>query len=113
MSGIMGVVLAAGALPLEVSASPNSISATASTSSITTTASTGTVLQGFTPYAYFWIHTLGDAISANTPTTASTTFTATGMVPAEGRLATFNLQVTDAFGTVVSSNDVNVSINRT
>lgn len=78
---------------------PASISAPASV-----TTSTASLVKGggFSPYTYAWTHISGDTATINSPSSASTTFTAI-VTLAEGELqGVFRCTVTDALGATAS-----------
>lgn len=94
-------------------AAPAARSAIGPTSTLVTPATTCTPSGGIPGYTYSWVLTSGAGITATTPTTASTTFTATGMAVGEVRNATFVCNVTDSTPQVAASNTVTVTIERT
>ena len=88
---------------LSVSVSPGSLSVSSSTVPMTTGAATVTASNGGPPYSYAWSfvwtsHTDGASESINSPTSASTSMTASGM--SAGNTDTGNLQcvITDSYG---------------
>lgn len=107
------ILLGVDVSPLTAVAAPSARSAVGTTSTLVTMASVCTASGGVAGYTYAWALTSGAGISATTPTTASTTFTATGMAVGEIRNATFVCNVTDAATTMVASNTVTVTIERT
>ena len=99
--------------PLTVTASPSSrtkygTAADQTTASVTTSASGGT-----SPYTYLWSwDSGGTGITINSTTSATTTFTATGMAIDEIRTGYAICTVTDNVSNVADSNTVYVYIER-
>lgn len=94
-----------------VTASPSSVFKTGTTTSLTTSSVTASASGGTAPYTYAWTKLSGGSITANSASSATTTFTASGLGLGENRTATFRCTVTDAAsqtGTV----DVTVEIER-
>lgn len=114
MSGIHAVLLAGGPAALMATATPTPLNKIASGPTITTDPATTLAQGGYGSYAYSWA-VVGSApgISIDSPFTAATTFTATGMASPESRLGAFECTVTDLAGDTVVSNIVNVTIERT
>jgi hypothetical protein len=89
--------------PLTLSVSPPSTGANAGAT--TTPSVTATPSGGLGPFTYSWAKLSGDAVSANSPSLATTSFTLTsGSPPAN---ATFRCTVTDALGSTATA-DVGV-----
>lgn len=86
-----------GRTSLSVSLSPTSLSKVGATSSLTTASVTATPSGGTAPYAYAWTKLSGDAITCNSPSAATTTFTASGLAAGGAdRTATYRCTVTDS-----------------
>lgn len=81
-------------------------SSTGSTANVTATPS-----GGLAPYTYSWTRISGSGINANTPSSATTSFQATGLSEDETRTATFRCTCTDSLGTS-DAEDCAVSITR-
>lgn len=96
---------------LSVSLAPTSLNKTGGTSSLTTASVTATPSGGSSPYTYAWTKLSGDSITCNSPSAATTTFTANAMTSGETRVATFRFTVTDN-DTVTATADIVVTINR-
>jgi hypothetical protein len=98
-----------------VSVTPTTLTKSRSTSSssitLTTSAATVTVSGGAGGYTYAWTVASGDVtISANTPSAAASTFSATLSIGDEEKSAQFVCTVTDSAGAVVSSEEVSITI---
>jgi hypothetical protein len=103
----------ARSLPPSVSVAPASLTIAGAAASQTTGAATATVTNGLAPFTYSWAQVSGGAFTIDSPNTASTTFTAASLSAAgETRTGVFHCTVTDHVGRVVTSSDVNVSIQR-
>ena len=76
----------------------------AGTTNVTTSSAfVGTVSGGSTPYSYLWQYVSGDTFTANTNTSASTTFTAAISVSlgeTVTKTGVYQCRVTDAVGAV-------------
>lgn len=96
------------------SASPTSLSATGTGTSVTTASATVTPAGGVAPYSYSWAKVSGGTITATSPTSASSTFSATGLASGESRTAVFRCTVTDSTsGTPLTATaDVSITITR-
>ena len=81
--------------PLTVTASPSSVSSLGSGSTITSGSVTAIPSGGLAPYTYVWARTSGSA-TVNTPASAVTTFTETGMAADELRSNAFTCTVSDS-----------------
>lgn len=111
MSGIHGVLLAAGAVPLQASATTPADGSSGS-SPVVSIASTVTVQYGYPGYTYSWVYVSGDvAVIANSPTASSTTFQKGMPVPAIIN-AVWRCQVTDASGGSIFTNNVSITLER-
>lgn len=88
--------------PLSVTISPTFVEKRGSNSTLTTVIATAIPTGGITPYTYSWVRTAGTKGVANNPTSAVTTFTATGMAVDEYSTNTFRVTVTDAVGTTAT-----------
>ena len=103
-----------GTAPLTASAAPTSIYASGVTTSITTTTSgVASIAGGVAPYTQTWSKIDGDLINITSPSATSTTFTATGLGAGQDRSADFVCAVRDSAGTMVTTNSINVEIERT
>lgn len=92
--------------------SPNSLTVTGATSSVATGSTTVTVTGGVAPYTYAWgWQTGGTGIIINSPATATTIFTGSGMAPSQTDSGTALCTVTDHFGQQATCT-VPVSISR-
>lgn len=85
------------------SASPTSLSVTSSSTPLTTSAVTVGVSGGVAPYTYAWTfhwisHSDSASYSINSPSSATTTFTASGMTAGNTDTGTGQCTVTDALG---------------
>lgn len=97
---------------LSASASPSFASNLDSGTGDKTTASvTVTPAGGTSPYSYAWTKVSGGAISADSASSDTTTFSATGITASEIRSAVFRCTVTDSAGSPATTTvDVSVSI---
>lgn len=88
------------AIPFSVSISPSLVSGYSSGSgTVTTDAATATPVGGVAPYTYAWSIDVFDGPgppTANSPTSATTTFTQTGLAPGGSALANWICDVTDS-----------------
>ena len=100
------------ATPLAAAVSPSSLYKLGSTATITTD-SPGICSPsgGSGSYTYSWVKVSGDTISAVSPSSASTLFTASGMGPNSTRTAIFRCDVNDGL-TTVQSNTITVTLER-
>ena len=99
------VSLARGSVPI-VSISPASIALTGTGSNILTQAAMASVSPGSgkAPYTYAWSwHSGGTGITIDTAASATTAFTATGILPGQTFSGTAQCAVTDSFGTTVNA----------
>jgi hypothetical protein len=97
---------------LGAAAAPSAISKTDSTSSITTVSTTVTPTGGTAPYTYAWTRISGSTlITANSASSATTTFTGTPLVNNTTYDAVFRCTVTDNVA-ATKTVDVSVSIRR-
>lgn len=69
-----------------------------------------TPVGGTAPYIYSWSKVSGGAITVDSPSASSTTFSVTGMAGGENRNALFKCTVTDAFGVVKATRNITVDI---
>lgn len=103
---------------LIASLSPTSIwktsgtTGTSGTKVVTTGTVTATVTSGSGGYTYAWSRTSGDSrITANSPSAASTTFTATLNKPEDSASASFRCRLSDASGATLDlSCDVEIDL---
>lgn len=99
---------------MTVVAAPDPVTGSGIAINITTNAATATPTGGIGPYTYLWTKVSGDAISINSATSATTTFTGSGMASPEERDAIFICTVTDtATGLAVASNSIGATVQRT
>lgn len=99
---------------MTATASPSSVSSATSAFSQTTGPATASASGGSGSYTYAWVKLGGDTINIDSPGTASTTFSASGLAFEDSRVATFACNVTDtSTGHVAQSNAVTVTITRT
>jgi hypothetical protein len=97
---------------LAVTASPSTVTATGGTTTITSSASTASASGGAGGYTYTWARISGSTgISAVSPNSQATTFTAIGLAADEARSAVFRCTVTDA-ASATATVDVSVTITR-
>lgn len=97
---------------LSASASPASISASGISINITTEACTISASAGLGPYTYNWTQVSGGAITIGSPSSASTTFTASGLSAGTGRSGVFRCTVIDTATDAEATVDVTVDIER-
>lgn len=98
-------------LPLTLSATGGSGSAASST--VTGNTATATPSGGLAPFTYSWVHLSGATMTINTPSSASTTFTASGVADGATVTATFRCTATDSLGSTATA-DLTVNLtNRT
>ena len=98
-----------GQSPLAANVSSVNVSATVASETVTSDPVTCTASGGSGSYTYSWVKVSGGAISAVSPSSAATQFTASGMRPNETRNAVFRCDVSDGF-TSVSSQSVAVEL---
>lgn len=86
---------------LSASASPETVYGAASLSTVTTGSTTVAAVGGTAPYTYAWSLDTFDgpvAPTADSPTSATTTFTQTSIAPGDSYSATWSFLVTDDDG---------------
>lgn len=83
--------------PLSAMVSPSQAFGFGTDGMVTSEAATVTPTGGGAPYTYAWVRNTG-AATINSPTSATTTFTETGLAASEARNSTFTCTVTDASG---------------
>jgi hypothetical protein len=88
-------------------------SAVASTSSVTTGTVNVSTSGGTSPFTYAWTKLDGDAVTALSPTSASTQFRGTGMVSGESRTADFRCTVTATGGATAQTQIVTATVTHT
>lgn len=71
-----------------------------------------TPVGGTPSFTYLWSKVSGDTITIDSSTADTTTFTATGMVSPETRVALFKCTVTDALGAVQATRNITITITR-
>jgi hypothetical protein len=99
---------------LTATVAPDIADGVAGTINVTTNSVTCTAHDGSGSYTYAWVQLSGDAITADSPTSATTTFRGSAMSVSETRSAIFACNVTDTVsGSVVQSDPVSVSVERT
>lgn len=87
------------ATSLAVGISPSSLSVTGASSSESTGSTTVSVSGGVPPYSYSWAwQSGGSGISINSPSSATTSFTGTGLTPGTNESGTAICAVTDSVG---------------
>ena len=96
---------------LAATASPTTLPKTGSASSLTTDSTTVSPSGGAGGYTHSWAKVTGGSITADSSTSATTTFSATGLADGETRTATFRDTVTDTASATVDV-DVSVTITR-
>lgn len=96
-------VAAFSTAPLSVTISPTSHTKQGGNSTLTTAITTAIPAGGVTPFTYAWVRTSGTKGVVNNPTSAVTTFTATGMAVDEYTIANFQVTVTDAAGATATA----------
>lgn len=85
-----------GGSGLVVSATPETLSKFGTTSSLTTSNATATASGGTGPYTYAWTLPSGLGVVANSPSSATTSFTASGLSPGNLVSATATVTATDS-----------------
>jgi hypothetical protein len=98
---------------LDVSITPTTVSATGTTSTLTTPPATASASNGTGPYTYSWTENPGgDPCTASNPTSATTTFTFTGVEVGSPVAASWTCTVTDAYG-ATGSHAISANATRT
>lgn len=103
MDGATLRTVASFVAPMTVAASPTEVIGTDTGSTVTSQSATVTPTGGGAPYTYAWVRNTGSA-TINSPTSATTTFTETGLAVSELRTSTFTCTVTDASGQTATAN---------
>lgn len=95
-------------------ASPLVLYKSTTTSSATTSSTTVTPAGGVSPYTYSWALFDGDTLTVNSPTSATTTFSASGLQDGDFLYSTYRCTVTDSTsGTPLTATaDVVITIER-
>ncbi len=95
-------------------ASPTFVSGTSSAPTVVTSACTATPTGGIGPFTYAWAFVSGQAITAVSPTSATTVFQGSSMAIGVTRTAIFECAVTDtSSGLVVTTNTITAEVTRT
>ena len=97
---------------LVVSATPATLSKFGTSSSLTTSNATATPSGGTAPYTYAWTVPGGLGVSANSPTSATSSFTATGLTPGNVVSCDATITVTDSLG-ATATDTVHLNFERT
>jgi hypothetical protein len=96
---------------ISLALSPTALWAFGSASTMTTAGVTAMASNGTGGYSYAWTKVSGDTITINSASSATTTFTATGMTYGAERTATFRCTVTDTLALTATA-DISVTIGR-
>jgi hypothetical protein len=96
---------------MSVALTPTALYVFGSASAMTTSGVTARASNGSGGYSYAWTKVSGDDITINSASSATTTFTATGMTYGAERNATFRCTVTDTLATTATA-DITVTIGR-
>jgi hypothetical protein len=96
---------------MTASASPTSLYQSTTFASGTTSSTTVTPSGGTAPYTYAWALLTGDTLTVNSPTAATTTFTATGLTSGQSKSATYRCTVTDS-AALTATVDVSITVER-
>lgn len=113
MTGAVAAGNVGGLRPLSASAAPTTLDTTGSGSSQTSGAATTTPAGGLAPFTYSWsVSTGGSGITIDSPSSASTTFSVTGLGIGATRSGNYLCHVTDALGAGVNTNEIAVSFER-
>lgn len=83
-------------LAMSVSISPTSLYKQTLATSGTTAPATATGANGTPPYSYAWARVSGDVLTINSPSSAATTFTATGLPFSYAKSGTYRVTATDS-----------------
>jgi hypothetical protein len=84
------------AVAMTVAIYPTSIGELTNATAVTTGSCTATPTNGLAPYSYAWTKVSGGAITVDSSTSATTTFSATGLANFEVRSAVYRVTVTDS-----------------
>jgi hypothetical protein len=102
-SNTVPVVITRVSLP-QVTVAPTTINAAGTNANVTTGTVTGTAANGQAPYVYLWSWQSGGAgITINTPASAATTFTGSGLAYGGSNSGVALLTVTDNFGQMATA----------
>lgn len=100
---------------ITASSSPTSVSGSSTSINVTSGSTTVTVTNGIGPFTYAWsVSTSGGyTISANSPSSATTTFSANIVITPDSTAGTATCLVTDtATGNTATTNAVSISLQR-
>lgn len=100
---------------MSVSISPASLYKSGTGFNQTTASCTATPTGGVSTYSYAWTQISGDTFTINSASSATTTFTTSGMSSGDTRAATFRCTVTDSTGgtPLTAHADIDVTVDNT
>lgn len=90
------VVVSITRVAMSASASPTSLYEAGDTGTITSNSTTVTPAGGSSPYTYAWTKVTGDTLTVTSPTSATTTFSTSGLAEGNFVAATYRCTVTDS-----------------